>query len=326
MSSEKPVIPKVRKKSKAQQPRNTAKSLTILGCLLAGVFLLIFQGMSWLATENLDAQELYARTLDGRKESRTLAAVEWARQLNTLSSQGRTVDELRPGILETQNLCSQLESLLEDKANLMHKMEAYHGALAAVLSFSQVPPLANTCIENALISGKASEQLVIQGQLALARLAEPPGKAWMAWAEKALEDPSPSVRKVTAFSLGRRVDAPALAADMKLKMRPLLFDSAMDVRWSAAAALGGWGFVDGQPVYSEVISWAQELDSNGLYQGESASMPSQLSPQYLPLLRQVFSLVVELELESLIELIQEISKTHPHVQVRLAAIDVLEEH
>lgn len=324
MSSDKPVLPKVRKKNKVQQPRNTAKSLLILGFLTLGVFLLISMGIGWLTSEQLTSEELYARTLDGRRESRAMAAVEWARQLEMRESQGRESDEIKPAVLETRMLCDVLTSIVNQPNHVMKTQQAYHGAVALVMGFSRLPRVANDCLETLVVNEKASGQLVVQGQLSLARLQQTVGDKWLSDASSKLESSIPSIRKATVFSLGRRLKSPEQAGESLEKMKGLLFDSEVDVRWNTAMALGAWGLSDGRPVFAELLSWAEKIGANGQFEGDSGALPEVLTEPMVALLGQVFGQVVNLQLDGLVERVQEIAKSHPHVQVRLAAMEVLQ--
>jgi hypothetical protein len=318
-------LPDFRKPTETGTPRKTFRSLLILGGLMVGVFMMIFGGMGWLAREDLSAAELYSRSLDGRRDAKRMAILEWARRLHLYESrdQVRQVQRLAPDLNQSRRLGEVLRQELGRRAGGGESAEAaYLGGLVTVLGFSRAPVPAVRDLEEALISIRPREwsEVQIPLVLALSRLGLPLTQAGEERLLLVLSENDPALRKSGVFAVGVLAQSPQSRQVFHARVLELRRDFVSDVRWNAGFTLGRWRDPAAEPVLAELVELAQNVRRDATIESEPGEV---MSESLFLSLAQAFQVIAQLNLAELREKLAVISREHPHLKLRQAAISAL---
>ncbi len=327
-------IPRVRRKKRAVKPASAVKSIFLLSCLVLGLFLLIWKGMSWLAYDDLSGAELYQQSMDGRRDVRRMAAVEWARKLaiEAQSAERKGGDdsgigelqmtELTPRLEQQQKICQVLE-LSSTGASPMSGDDYYRSALVNVLGFSYIKPAAASCLWNLL---ETQSSLRVPILVSLSRLRQPIPLQRRKLLENLLKDSDLSSRKIGAYIVGVLADSSSDREYFGPTLLAFLQDSNEGVRWNAAFALASWGRQEGESVFDQIFSYANSVGSDGHIlraEVDGASSSAVLTEDRLNAIREAFRIVAKMNWEKYLQKLAVISQEHSHLKIRLAAKDAL---
>ncbi len=329
-------LPKVHRKIRPEKAANSAKSIVILLFLVCGLFLLIWKGMSWLAHDDLSPQELYQQTMDGRRDSRRMAAMEWHRKLlienqkNPKAFDGMNL--LSPKIEQQEQLCRVLQNSISGESNPMSGDEAFQSAVVGVLGFSYFREPAAKCLWT-FIRMAPSSYLRAQSLLSLSRLALPLPSSEDDLFTNLPQDSDPYLRKIGAFSMGVLVQDPERRSRFEKILGEFLLDADESVRWNAAFSLARWNSMRGEKVFKEIFQIVENTGKDGRISPQSQGVDENpngknvtyLTEAQLLAIEQAFSLVAQISWEPFMKKLSVIADSHPQIKVRLAAKKALAE-
>lgn len=319
-------LPAFRKTEQNASPRKTFKSLAILFVLICFVFLTIFWGIGWIAREDLSASELYSRSLDGRSDSKRMSATEWARRLHLYAGrdQKENLMRLSPDPVQAKRLADVVRATLTNPAPETEVPDSvYLGALTAVIGFGRFAPAASSDLSELLILIPQGEWAEVQVPLilALARLHRPLTAELQDRLLKVLNEEDPALRKVGVFAVGALAQTPESKEFFKTRVLQLANDFVSDVRWNAGFALARWREDASKPVLSELMELASRVRRDGNLEGEGGEV---LTESLLLSFAQAFQLTARSGDETLKQKLSVISREHPHLKIRQAAISALQ--
>jgi hypothetical protein len=318
-------LPEFRKPELSGSPQKTFKSLGLLFVLVCFVFLTIFWGIGWLAREDLSATELYSRSLDGRQDSKRMAALEWARRLHLYESRGQKLDvtRLSPDPLQSKRLSEIVRAGLQSRGSTSEQIDVtYLSGLVTVIGFSRFPPPALQELEALLAQIPIREwsELQIPILLAMARFQTPLTRSSEERLLQVLSEDDPALRKTAVFTVGVLAQSAESREFFRPRVLELRSDSVSDVRWNAGFALGRWRDPSAMPVLKELVDLAARVRRDGHIEGEDAEV---LTESLLLSLEQAFRLIGEASDPELTQKLAVISREHPHLKLRQAAISAL---
>jgi hypothetical protein len=318
-------LPEFRKPEQSGSPQKTFNSLGILLVLVCLVFLTIFWGIGWLAREDLTTSELYSRSLDGRQDSKRMAAIEWGRRLHLYESRGQNSDvtRLSPDPLQSKRLAEIVRASLKFGGSNAEQVDAiYLGGLVTVIGFSRFAPPALQDLEALLAEIPVREwtELQIPILLALARLQTPVSKVSEERLLKVLSEEDPALRKTAVFTVGVLAQSSESRDFFRARVLELCSDPVSDVRWNSGFTLGRWRDPQAQPVLKELVDLAGRVRRDGHIDGEESGV---LTESLLLSMDQAFRLIGESPDSELAQKLAVISREHPHLKIRQAAISAL---
>jgi hypothetical protein len=343
--SQGPRLPKISKRidPQARTPRKTFKSLVLLGSMVLAVFFLIFWGVGWMASEDSTPDELFARVQDGTRQNQRIAALLWSQKLQdaTLRKNESVLTLYSPNVSHTERLSSVLKNRIEMYyARSSSEDLLYLGSLIQILSFSRVPQLSWATFKELLLDARRESlpsELRVQLLLGLSRMASylevsrtaPDAALTEALIRESRSNES-ALRKAASYAFGLLYGAKSssLRELVRLRLHELLNDDVGDVRWNAAFALGRWADdVSLKPVLEELIRLAQDVQKTGKIEGDDSMV---LTEALLETLDQSFRLTVRLGSKEGFEVLADplqkiavISREHPHLKIRQAALAAL---
>jgi len=319
-------LPAFRKTEQDTSPKKTFKSLAILFVLICFVFLTIFWGIGWIAREDLSSTELYSRSLDGRSDSKRMTATEWARRLHLYDSRNQHEELIRlsPDPVQAKRLAEVVRKVLSNPSSGSEAPDSvYLGALTAVIGFGRFAPAASSDLGELLILIPQGEWAEVQIPLvlALARLRRPLTPELQIRFLKVLNEEDPALRKVGVFAVGALAETSESREFFKTRVLQLANDPISDVRWNAGFSLARWGDAASKPVLSELMELASRVRRDGSLEAEDAEV---LTESLLHSFAQAFQLVGQSADEVLKQKLSVISRAHPHLKIRQAAISALQ--
>ena len=300
--------------------------------------MLISNGISWLAYDDLKASDLFQKTFDGRRDTRRMAAVEWYRKLNVAYQKDPeafdVLHPLAPRLEQQERICRYSLSAANDKTTEaesgLSQDIAYQSAIIGLLGFSFFKNPAADCLWNIL---DLRSSVTLQGRalmsLAVLSIQVPPSRNDMF--VTFVRSPDASLRKVSAFAAGILLKSKDSRNQVEPSLLELLSDYDSDVRWNAAFAFARWGTKQGQQVFEEIVWYAENINKNGMLVSSSQEKnlreltggSQNLTAPRLNALEQAFALMVPLEFSELNKKLSVIAQNHPHLKVRLAAKNAL---
>lgn len=297
------------------RPPNRFVSLFLRSALLfVGIVMVAFAvswSFGWVAFDQLSGEELFQQVMTGRKEIRSVAAMEWVKTLQIHSEQGETerVALLRPSD-------TQLDAMLWELKNFQQAREPNPPLIAAIASlagFSEARLFVQQALREFLAS-LGSDQLpeariaamlsLLKMNLALGLKSHDDVKLYVSQ----VNHPDSSVRKAVAFSLGEFARKQAEPEWVELLVN-FLMDPVEDVRWNAAFALARLKDMRALPVV------------RGLYDRMEQLSAYDLSRSDLMVFEESFRATLELRDESSRKRLEKIASTHPNLKLRQLAKD-----
>lgn len=298
-----------------------------------------------MAGDSSNVQELYARVQDGTRQSQRIAALSWNQKLQEASyrSQDDTLLSFSPDISQTERLSAILKERIEKMyGSFSEEDQLYVSAVVQILSFSRVPTLSELSFSDLIKDTRFKDmapQIKIHIFLALSRLSPRLGPEIPMLdpevSEKILAEFNSSdsgVRKAAVYAAGLLLgptDSETQDSRLRAGMRALLSDSAEDVRWNAAFALGRWADDDhALSSLSDILDLAASFDRSGHISGIEGRA---LTESLLQTFAQAFSMAARFHRSGrfggVLELHQKLSviaREHPHLKIRQAALAALE--
>ncbi|MEO5668285.1 MAG: HEAT repeat domain-containing protein [Bdellovibrionota bacterium] len=319
-------LPAFRKPETSGSSQKTFKSLAILFVLVCCVFVVIFWSIGWIAHEDLSPGDLYARTLDGRADSKRMASLEWARRLHLFESREQNQDKLRlaPDAAQTKRFSEIIKQAIAGKGTSQEAPDAtYLGGLATVIGFSRFPTSAHQELSEIFVATPVREWVEVQIPviLALTRLQMPLAPNAEAHLLEALGEEDPALRKVAVFAVGVLAQSSESRAFFRPKLLEIRSDSVSDVRWNAGFALGRWQDPEAEPVLKELLDLASRVRRDATIEGEGDEV---LTESLLLSIEQAFRLIAQRPAGPLKEKLAVIAHEHPHLKLRQAAISALQ--
>ena len=319
-------LPQFKKPDSGASPKKTFKSLAILATLIVALFGVIYWGMGWIAREDLSASELYARSLDGRADSKRMAALEWGRRLHLYESRGQKENVLRLAPDTAQ--VKRLSDILKQSVGVRESSEAapdsaYLGGLATVLGFARFAPAARDGLAEVLFAIRPREwtELQIPLILSLARLQLPISSPLSERLLVVLSEEDPALRKSGVFAVGVLAQSAESRESFRTRVIELVSDAVSDVRWNAGFALARWGDPAAEPILEELVELALRVRRDATLEGDSGEV---LTESILLSVQQAFRLIGERPAGALKQKLSVIAREHPHLKLRQAAISALQ--
>lgn len=242
----------------------------LFGLAVAGFALTMNFFFRWVAFETPRREDLVAGILDGRLESRRMAAVDWLRRLHEAELRGneKELGDLRPGLAELQALrpaLLRLSACRDQDPSLL-------GTIPGIFGYGADADFALDSLRT-FLAGLLEEDCVparVAALTALTRVSQTDFRAQPDFLAAAAHF-DPSVRKVGAFGLGLRFRSTVRTdgeAEAFQALERLLQDPVEDVRWNAALALAQLGEAPALRLVAELLSRAQN-SGGALSEGDS---------------------------------------------------------
>jgi len=281
-------------------------ALIFVAFALVAVF--VSWAFGWIAFESHSSADLYSKIVNGRSDTRRMAAAEWARTLLSAEqkSDGAKLDRLRPDAYQTKTLLIDFQN--QKKVGAASD-PVLGGALATILGFSTEPSAAILGLE-AYLEGfdpSSSVEPLLYTLVSLARLNSTSSRS-LALIIQAAEHPDPAVKKAATFALGAPLyRGQSVSIEALQKLRTLLTDENLDVRWNAAFALARVKDQSARPIVAQLLEEIQL--------GTGPEMNIERFQAY----KEAFKAARALGDDGLLARLKEISENHLNLKVRQAA-------
>ncbi len=309
-------LPELRRRERPE----SFSSILLKTALLLGLIAVIAVGVSWsfgwVAIEQPSRDELFSKILDGRRDLRRAAAIEWSRRLVSAEERGREdeVAEWRPQGDEALKLQSAFGT---ERIEALEVGEGpYLSGVAQILSFSSETAASARTLCGWL--GQVREGQLVDAQvfvvLGLGRLARVEPAALCEPLLAKASDPDPAIRKSVAFVLGLAERNSALGerrAEVLEILRRLHASAEEDVRWNAAFSAALWRDPMGRDLLSLLLD-------EGLAGGQGGGPV--LDAFRLQAIESAIAAALRLEDSDLHGKVERIARESPSLKLRQAAV------